>query len=195
MSSKVSDSSVTYDVSTLTDYDIFLFKQGNNFRMYEKMGAHPRHIGGVSGIHFAVWAPNARSVSVIGDFNEWNRGTHYLRARADQSGIWEGFIAGAAPGTMYKYFIVSQHDNYSVAKGDPFATSWERPPRTASIACDLTYQWHDHEWLKGRFEKNGLASAVSIYEVHLGSWRRDPARPGEFLSYKEVVPMLADYCR
>ena len=195
MSSKVSDSNVTYDVSTLTDYDIFLFKQGNNFRMYEKMGAHPRNVESIEGMHFALWAPNARSVSVIGDFNEWNRQSHYLKARADQSGIWEGFIAELAPGTMYKYFIVSQHDNYSVAKGDPFATSWERPPRTASIACDLTYQWHDHEWLKERFEKNGLASAVSIYEVHLGSWRRDPARPGEFLSYKEVAPMLADYCR
>ena len=165
----MSANGMRYDVSLLTDQDIYLFRQGNHFRLYEKMGAHLMEIDGVSGTLFAVWAPNAEQVSVIGDFNGWNRGAHPLRVREDSSGIWEGFVAGVKAGDIYKYHIVSRENGYRVDKGDPFATHWETPPRTGSIVWDSSFAWNDGEWMENRKRSNALDAPCSIYEVHLGS--------------------------
>jgi len=179
----------------LTEQDIYLFKEGSYFGAHEKLGAHPvaAHGAGPAGTHFAVWAPNARSVAVVGDFNGWNGVAHPLSARADSSGIWTGFIAGVGPGAIYKYQIVSQHDGYRVDKSDPFAFRCELPPRTASIVCDLNYAWGDGEWLKRRAQTNALNAPWSIYEVHLGSWRRVPEANNRSLSYRELAQELGDY--
>ncbi|MHB9155963.1 MAG: 1,4-alpha-glucan branching protein GlgB, partial [Endomicrobiales bacterium] len=150
---------------------------------------------GVKGCFFAVWAPNAEKVSVIGDFNFWNRETHPLYARWDHSGIWEGFIPGIVKGNIYKYYIVSRVNNYRVEKGDPYALHWETPPKTGSIVWDLDYEWSDAEWMKVRREHNKLEAPFSIYEVHPGSWRRKPEEGNRFLSYREMATYLADYCR
>ena len=187
--------SVTQEVSLLTDQDIYLFKEGNHFRLYEKMGAHVVTAGGVEGTYFAVWAPNARSVAVIGDFNGWNPTSHPLSARWDGSGIWEGFIPGLGQGVIYKYHIVSKFKRYRVDKGDPFALCWETPPKTASMVWDLRYEWKDQGWMKERHRPNALGSPLSVYEVHLGSWRRVPGEPPRFLTYREMAPSLAEYVK
>ena len=127
----------------LTDYDIYLFKQGSNTNLYDKLGSHVLEFEGLKGTHFVVWAPNAEFVSVIGDFNGWDEGAHPLHVRWDESGIWEGFIPHIGEGTIYKYNIVSKFNNYKVHKGDPFAFYWETPPKTASIVQDLSYMWKD----------------------------------------------------
>jgi 1,4-alpha-glucan branching enzyme len=199
---------VTGSFSLLTDHDIYLFKQGNHFRLYEKLGAHPCFRGGkpapaqagaqnngVKGAFFAVWAPNAVSVSVIGDFNQWDEQSHPLSVRQDGSGIWEGFIAGLDKGALYKYHIVSKYRNYTVDKGDPFGFSWELPPKTASVVWDLSYKWKDRKWMKNRQRVNALDAPISVYEVHLGSWRRDPSEPERFLGYREIAPALAEYVK
>ncbi len=186
---------VLYDISRFTEYDIFLFKQGNHSTLYEKMGAHLMEVNGIKGAYFAVWAPNAEKVSVIGDFNGWNPELHYLRPRDDGSGIWEGFIPGIDKGTLYKYHICSRFGGYRVDKGDPYALQWETPPKTSSIVWNLEYQWNDDEWMKNRHRYNSLHSAISIYEVHLGSWRRVPEEGNRYLTYREVAPYLADYIR
>ena len=149
--------------------------------------------GGVKGTFFAVWAPNAKYVSVIGDFNDWDNRTHPLSPRPDGSGIWEGFIPGALPGQKYKYYIHSRNNNYQVNKGDPLAFFWEIPPNTASIIWDLDYEWQDQEWMQKRKEKNNLHGPISIYELHPGSWRRDPQNPDRFLSYRELAHILPEY--
>jgi len=164
--------------SLLTDHDIYLFKEGNHFRLYEKLGAHMAEDDGVKGTFFAVWAPNARSVSVIGDFNGWNPQTHPLTVRPDDSGIWEAFLPGIGKGALYKYHIVSRIKNYTVDKGDPFGFYWELPPNTASVVWDLNYKWKDSRWMRTRQKKNSLDAPISIYEVHLGSWRRNSYRVG-----------------
>ena len=179
--------------SLLTDHDIYLFKEGNHFRLYEKLGAHVVEVDGVKGTFFAVWAPNAASVSMVGDFNDWNPTAHPMTVRADDSGIWEAFIPGIGKGTIYKYHIVSRHNNYVVDKGDPFAFFWELPPNTASVVWDLEHQWNDKAWLGKQQEHNALNAPYSIYEVHLGSWRRDPGDPDRMLSYRELAPMLSKY--
>ncbi len=181
--------------SLLTDHDIYLFKQGNHFRLYEKLGAHIVQNNGVKGAFFAVWAPNAARVSVIGDFNGWDPQSHPLSVRQDGSGIWEGFIAGLDKGVLYKYHIVSRHRNYTVDKGDPFAFHWELPPGTASVVWDLSYKWKDRTWMKNRGRVNAPDAPISVYEVHLGSWRRDPSEPERFLSYREIAPALAEYVK
>ncbi|HSR10239.1 MAG TPA: 1,4-alpha-glucan branching enzyme, partial [Thermodesulfobacteriota bacterium] len=131
--------------STLfTDQDIYLFREGNHFGLYDKLGAHL--LKGGEGAYFAVWAPNAERVSVIGDFNGWTPDANPLGPRWDSSGIWEGVIPGVAQGALYKYHIASRHNAYEVDKGDPFAFSWEGPPRTASRVWDLEYSWGDGEW-------------------------------------------------
>src|SRR5262249_28857331 len=129
-------------ISLLTGYDLHLFNEGSHFRLYEKLGAHPFTVDGIAGTYFAVWAPNAAEVLVIGDFNGWDRTAHPMRPR-ERSGIWECFIAGVGTGDLYKYHIVSQHGGYRVDKGDPFAVHWEVPPRTASVVWPLDYQWGD----------------------------------------------------
>ena len=179
----------------LTEQDIYLFKEGTYFGAHEKLGAHPvaAHGAAPAGTHFAVWAPNARSVAVVGDFNGWNGAAHPLRARADSSGIWSGFIAGVGPGALYKYRIVSQHDGYQVDKSDPFAFRCELPPRTASVVCDTAYAWGDGAWMQRRAQTNALNAPWSIYEVHLGSWRRVPEANNRWLSYRELAKELGDY--
>jgi len=186
---------VLTDFSLLTDHDIYLYKEGTHFRLYEKLGAHLVERDGVRGTQFAVWAPNAARVSIVGDFNQWNPQTHPLSARWDDSGIWEGFLPHLGKGSLYKYHIVSNHNGYRVNKGDPFAFFWEMPPRTASMVWDLEYPWTDSAWLGKQREHNAMNQPISIYEVHLGSWRRDPSNPGRLLSYNEIAKPLADYVK
>ncbi|RJQ19387.1 MAG: 1,4-alpha-glucan branching protein GlgB [Nitrospiraceae bacterium] len=188
-------SGVRYDLSPLTDHDIYLFKEGNHFRLYGKLGAHLMDVGGITGVHFSVWAPNAERVSVTGDFNGWDRGSHQLMPRWDGSGIWEGFIEGLKKGDIYKYHIVSKFNGYSVDKGDPFAFLWEVPPRTASIVWDMEYEWKDREWMTNRKKANSLTAPLSIYEVHPGSWRRVPEEGNRSLTYRELAHYLADYVK
>jgi 1,4-alpha-glucan branching enzyme len=184
-----------YDVTRFTDYDIYLFKQGTHCKLYEHLGAHLMTADdGQKGVYFAVWAPEAREVSVIGDFNEWRPGDAPLERRADDSGIWEGFLPGVGRGEHYKYHVVSRHHGFKVEKGDPFAFLWETPPATSSRVWDLSYEWKDDEWMeKKRGETNDLGAPISIYEVHLGSWRRHVSEGNPPLSYVELAEQLADY--
>ncbi|MFZ5995449.1 MAG: 1,4-alpha-glucan branching protein GlgB [Thermodesulfobacteriota bacterium] len=186
---------VRYDVSLITEHDTYLFKEGNHFRLYDKLGSHVTTVGDAQGIYFAVWAPNAHKVSVVGDFNGWVPETHPLRSRDDNSGIWEGFIPGIGHGALYKYHIVSNYNDYKVDKGDPYGFLWEAPPRTASVVWDLRYEWNDGEWMKNRRHHNRLDAPFSIYEVHLGSWRRVPEEGNRFLTYREMAHYLADYMK
>jgi 1,4-alpha-glucan branching enzyme len=179
----------------ITDYDIYLFKQGSNNNLYNKLGSHLLELNGVKGTHFAVWAPNAEYVSVIGDFNGWNKESHPLSVRWDESGIWEGFIPNLGENTLYKYNIVSKVNNYKVEKGDPFAFKWETPPKTASIVRELKYEWNDAQWLKNREKHNSLNSPMSTYELHIGSWKRIPEQGNRSLNYRELAVELAQYLR
>ncbi len=184
---------VRYDVTLFSDFDIYLFKEGNHFNAYEKLGSHIIEFDGQKGTYFAVWAPNAEKVYVIGDFNGW-KPIHSLAVRWDGSGIWEGFIPGVDKGTKYKYYIISKY-GYYLEKGDPYAFFWEIPPATASIVWDLEYKWNDEEWMKNRAKKNALNSPISIYEVHLGSWRRVPEEGNRFLTYRELAEWLPNYVK
>jgi 1,4-alpha-glucan branching enzyme len=183
-------------VSLLTSDDLYLFNEGTHSHLYEKLGAHPITAEGVPGIYFAVWAPNAERVSVIGDFNGWDPHAQPLGAK-ESSGIWEGFVPHASPGVAYKFHVVSRHRGYRVDKSDPFAFFSETPPRTGSIVWDLSYHWQDDEWMRTRAGRNALGSPISTYEVHLGSWMRAPGA-GEhsagFLTYRDLAPRLAEYC-
>ncbi len=181
--------------SLLSDYDIHLFREGRNFRLYQKLGAHLAEYEGESGTQFGLWAPNADSVSVIGEFNGWRAGAHSLHRRLDDSGIWEGFIAGVGAGALYKYHLVSRYGGYQVDKADPFALRSENPPSTASIVWPLDYRWGDGEWMSRRRRANALASPLCIYELHLGSWQRVPEEGGRSLTCRELAPRLASYVR
>jgi 1,4-alpha-glucan branching enzyme len=177
--------------SAFTGYDRYLIGEGKHYRVYDKLGAHLRTVGDVHGVNFAVWAPNASGVSVVGDFNQWDERKHYLR-RHHPNGVWELFIPGLGDGELYKFRIKSQ-DGHVTEKADPYAFGAEVPPRTASIVKDLDhYQWNDRRWLKKRRETSYLNQPISIYEVHLGSWRR---HGGEWLGYRELAHRLVDYCR
>ncbi|HET6756509.1 MAG TPA: alpha-amylase family glycosyl hydrolase, partial [Burkholderiales bacterium] len=178
-------------MSLFTDHDIYLFKQGRHVRLYDKLGAHPRS----DETYFAVWAPNAERVSVIGEFNGWNGDSHRLTARKDGSGIWEGRVAGLRVGTQYKYRIASRAHDYRVDKGDPFAFYWQVPPETASVVCQLDYTWNDDDWMKNRRHPNALDSPMATYEVHLGSWRRVPEDGNRSLSYRELAEILPRYVK
>jgi 1,4-alpha-glucan branching enzyme len=180
--------------SLFTDFDIDLFKAGKHFRLYEKLGAHPIEVDGVQGVYFAVWAPSAQSVSVIGDFNYWIEGNHELNVRWDASGIWEGFIPNITKGTTYKYKIHSSNNGIVTEKADPFAFYCEKPPHTASVIWDLDYKWDDDKWMKSRKEHNALDKPYSVYEVHLGSWKRNP-EDNSFLSYTEMAEDLVAYVK
>jgi len=186
--------STRYDVTLLGPGDLYLFNEGNHFRLYEKLGAHLLTSDGMKGTYFAVWAPNAEQVSVIGDFNGWSRDDHPLRP-VGHSGIWEGFIPGVGKGALYKYHIVSQRDGYRVDKADPFAFFAEVPPRTGSIVWDLEYEWGDAEWLLKRQYGNQVDAPISIYEVHLGSWMRSCEKGSRSLTYRELAPKLANYVK
>ncbi len=186
---------VLSDISLFTEHDIYLFKEGSHFRLYDKLGSHPMEVDGKKGTYFSVWAPNAEKISLVGDFNGWNTDSDPLFMRWDGSGIWEGFAPEIATGEVYKYHIVSKLENYKVEKGDPFAYFWETPPRTASKVWDLNYDWGDDEWMRNRYKSNSLNSPISTYEVHLGSWRRVPEEGDRFLTYREIAPHLAEYLR
>ncbi|WP_396171501.1 1,4-alpha-glucan branching protein GlgB [Flavobacterium sp.] len=179
--------------SLFTDFDIDLFKAGKHFRLYEKLGAHLVEVDGVKGVYFAVWAPSARSVSVVGDFNYWIQGDHPLQVRWDSSGIWEGFIPRIEKGTTYKYKIQSNNGGIITEKADPFALYCEHPPHTASVVWDLDYQWKDKKWMETRKEHNDLDKPYSVYEVHLGSWKRNA--DGKFLTYLELADSLVAYIK
>ncbi len=179
----------------LTDHDVYLFKEGTHARLYEKFGCHLAKRDGIAGAHFCVWAPNAGRVSAIGDWNGWDARTHPLKVREDGSGIWEGFVAGVARGHAYKYRIESRVGGYQVDKADPFAFFAEAPPRTGSRAWSLDYEWGDAAWLAARRGANALDAPLSIYEMHLGSWRRVPEDANRFLSYREIAQPLAAYVR
>ncbi len=179
--------------SLLTDEDLHLFNEGNHFCLYEKLGAHCMKVDGESGVYFAVWAPNAEKVHVIGDFNGWNRRAHPLNPK-QQSGIWEGFLSGVKKGDIYKYYIQSNHHGIKTEKADPFSFYSEVPPKSGSIVWDSSYQWQDDNWVsKERQRLNSLNSAISIYEVHLGSWMRRSNEVGRMLTYRELALKLADY--
>jgi 1,4-alpha-glucan branching enzyme len=184
--------SVRYNMTMLSDDDLFLFNEGAHYRLYDKLGAHLLTVDGVKGTYFAVWAPNAKQVSVIGEFNGWDKSSHPLRPKG-QSGIWEGFIPGVAKGTLYKYYLISHRRGYRVEKADPFAFYDETPPKTASVVWDLDYSWGDQQWMEKRRAHNALDAPISIYEVHLGSWRRVPEEGNRHLSYRELAPKLAEY--
>ena len=186
--------SARHDVSLLNADDLFLFNEGTHNRIYEKLGAHPSTVNGESGTFFSVWAPSARSVAVVGDFNGWNPASHPMHGRG-HSGVWECFIPGVGKGTIYKYHIVTQVPGRTFDKADPFGYRCEKPPRTASQVWDLDYQWSDDAWMKGRKQKNSLQAAMSIYEMHLGSWMRVPEEHGRSLSYREIAPRLAEYLK
>ena len=184
---------VRYDASRLTEHDVYLFREGSHFRLYDKLGSRPMVFSKVRGTHFAVWAPNARAVSVVGEFNGWDRSAHPLQVREDDSGIWEGFIPGVEAGAPYKYHIVSRHGNFAADKGDPFALLWQVPPETASVVADIGYTWGDAAWMKERRAKNSLTAPISIYEMHGGSWRRVPDENNRSLSYRELADYLPEY--
>jgi 1,4-alpha-glucan branching enzyme len=172
----------------LTDQDIYLFREGTHGRLFDQFGCHFAADG--SGAHFSVWAPNAAEVSVIGDWNGWNSAADRLSQRLDGSGIWEGTVAGVQRGQAYKYRINSRNRGYSVEKADPFGVLCELPPATASRAWTLEYSWNDAAWMGSRAARNGLDAPMSIYELHVGSWRR---KDGNFLNYRELAHALADY--
>jgi 1,4-alpha-glucan branching enzyme len=173
----------------LTDHDVYLFKEGSHGRLYEKLGCRLRK----GGADFGVWAPNARRVAVVGEFNGWDRSAHPLSARGDGSGIWEGFVPDVARGHGYKFHIVSSRDGYEIDKADPFAFYAQVPPETASRAWSLEYGWEDGEWMAARRAANALDAPISIYEVHLGSWRRGDGN--RHLDYREAAHQLAEYVR
>ena len=155
----------------LTEHDIFLLKEGTHTRLADKMGAHLTSRDGLQGVHFGVWAPNARAVSVIGDFNGWDNTLQPLKSRTDGSGVWEGFVPNLGSGERYKYHITSRDQNYQVDKADPYGMFSEVPPLTGSRVWDMAYTWNDGEWMARRRAANALDAPMSIYEVHLGRAR------------------------
>ena len=179
--------------SLFTEFDINLFKAGKHFNLFDKMGSHPMTLDGVKGTYFAVWAPSAKSVSVIGDFNYWLEGDHKLFVRWDGSGIWEGFIPEVGHGNLYKYKIHSHHNDVVAEKADPYARSCEHPPLTASVVWEDTYSWKDKTWFTKRKKTNQLDQAISVYEVHLSSWRKKA--DGRSLSYIDMADELVSFVK
>jgi len=176
--------------SLLTPFDLHLFNEGTHGHLYEKLGAHLSK--DPDGTLFAVWAPNADSVSVIGDFNFWDKSANQLHPR-EQSGIWEGFVPGVRHGALYKYHVHSRVTRTGVDKADPFAAFAEAPPRQASVVWDLSYDWGDGQWMTERSRANGRSAPWSVYELHIGSWMRLPEDNNRWLTYRELAPKLADY--
>lgn len=180
--------------SLFSDFDISLFKSGKHYRLYDKMGSHLITVDGVEGTYFAVWAPSAKKVSVIGNFNYWIEGEHQLNVRWDESGIWEGFIPGVKQGDIYKYKILSHNNDIKTEKADPYAKRCEHPPKTASVVWALDKKWKDSAWMKKRKAKNDIKAPYSVYEVHLGSWKKR-AEENRSLSYLELANELVDYVK
>ena len=179
--------------SLFTEFDINLFKGGKHYRLYEKFGAHPMEIDGVKGVYFSVWAPSAKKVSVVGDFNYWNDKQHELNVRWDGSGIWEGFIPDAKEGIRYKFKIKS-HNYVETEKADPYAFYCETPPNTASVVKNIEdYNWKDSDWMSYRKDKNDLDKPYAVYEIHMGSWMRD--KDNNFLTYTDLADKLVKYLK
>lgn len=178
--------------SLFTDFDVDLFRAGRHFHLYNKLGSHLVTHKGRKGVYFAVWAPSARRVGVIGNFNGWNRHSHPLNVRWDSSGIWEGFVPDLQQGDYYKYVIESR-DGQQLEKGDPYAFHWETPPATSTVVWGLEFEWTDSKWLKERVHRHALAQPLSVYEVHLGSWRK--TGDNRFLTYREMAEELPRYCQ
>lgn len=178
----------------ITSEDLYLFNEGSHLRLYEKLGSHPAVRNGVPGVSFAVWAPDAEKVSVMGDFNGWDRQNCPLEP-CEQSGVWEGFVPGIGPGALYKYQIISRYNGARLEKADPLAFYSEVPPRTASVVWDLGYEWNDRRWMAQRHQRNALSAPISIYEIHLGSWMRVPEEGNRSLTYRELAPRLSAYVR
>ena len=185
---------IRYDASLVSDHDRYLFNEGTHYRLYEKLGSHEMTVDGVRGTYFAVWAPNAEGVSVMGGWNAWDKGSHPLRTHGS-SGIWEGFVPGVGKGDCYKYHMRSRYEGYAADKADPFAVHAETAPRTGSVVWDLDYAWGDAEWMEHRGAKNAAAAPMSVYEVHLGSWARVPEDGYRSLSYREIAPKLAAHVK
>jgi len=181
--------------SRFSEFDIYLCKSGKHYKLYEKLGSHVAEHKGVIGTYFAVWAPNAEYVSVIGNFNGWERGSHPLSSRWDGSGIWEGFVPNIGRGEVYKYFIKSHIQGKELEKADPFALWCEIAPKTASVVWDTWYEWKDEEWMRERRKNNALNAPMSVYEVHLASWIRDPSEPERFLSFQEIAEAMVPYVK
>jgi 1,4-alpha-glucan branching enzyme len=175
----------------LSGHDLYLFREGTHSRLYQKLGAHL--VEGAT--EFAVWAPNAAAVAVVGDFNGWDPRRHPMRQMSDASGIWYARAPEARQGSIYKYHIVSKHAGYRVDKADPYAFRCETPPKTGSVVWDLDYEWHDEEWMRTRGRRNALDAPQAVYEVHLGSWMRSPDHPEGFLGYRDLAPKLAEYAK
>ena len=190
IANKVTSSAETY--SQFTEFDIHLFRTGKHFKLYEKFGSHPAKHNNKSGTYFAVWAPNARAVSVIGNFNQWQNNSHKLSPRWDESGIWEGFFADVQIGEVYKYAIHSNTGDY-LEKADPFAIYAETPPKTASIVWDASFTWKDKKWMDSRKKSVNKPKPYSVYEIHFGSWRRRHDEGNRSLSYKEMADELVTY--
>jgi 1,4-alpha-glucan branching enzyme len=179
----------------LTDYDLHLIGEGTHYRQYEKLGAHVMSVGRTRGVHFAVWAPNARSVHVIGDFNRWDDRRHPMRLLGT-SGIWEIFVPELGEGEKYKFDVRSKYQKYEAVKSDPYGFYFEYRPKTASIVYDIDrYRWADDGWMDKRSRTNWFESPVSIYEVHLGSWMRHPEEENGFLTYRELADKLISYVK
>ncbi|MVN20651.1 1,4-alpha-glucan branching protein GlgB [Mucilaginibacter arboris] len=180
--------------SRFSDFDINLFKAGKHYKLYELLGSHTMEHKGTVGTYFAVWAPNAQEVAVIGNFNGWNKNSHKLFIRWDGSGIWEGFIPHVGHNETYKYLIRSFYGE-ELEKGDPFALRWEEPPRTASIVTHTYFEWDDQDWMKKRVQHNALTKPYSVYEVHFGSWARSPESPEQFLDYRQMAAVMVKYVK
>jgi 1,4-alpha-glucan branching enzyme len=194
LSGKKHPEPVFYDIKHLTDDDLYLFNEGSHFRLYERLGSRPMTINGVHGTYFAVWAPDADHVSVIGDFNGWNKAGHPLHP-LEQSGIWQGFIRDVGQGAVYKYHVASRYKGHRADKADPYAFYSEVPPRTGSVVWDLDYTWEDRDWMASRDQHNSLKAPMAIYELHIGSWLRVPEEGGRSLTYRELASKLVDYVK
>ena len=203
---KAKEETSTKDIeipSIFSDDDLYLFGQGKEYRIYEKMGAHVRTVNSVTGTNFATWAPNALAVSVIGDFNHWRRDAHPMHLRHRDLGVWECFVPGVQIGVQYKFALYSRVNNYTVDKTDPYGFASELRPKTASIVTDIhQHTWQDSIWMSERGQHQQLSSPISIYEVHLGSWRHIPERHNEsaveedrFMTYRELAVALAAYVK
>jgi len=177
----------------LTDFDLHLFMEGTHYRTWERLGAHPAEVEGAAGTRFAVWAPNAERVSIIGDFNGWNDTADPMVNRGD-SGIWEGFVPGIGQGALYKYAITSKLEGHRAEKTDPYGFASEIRPMTASMVWELHgYEWEDGDWMRSRAQRQALDTPVCVYEVHMGSWMRVPEEGDRWLTYRELAPKLAGY--
>ncbi|MGG5207837.1 1,4-alpha-glucan branching protein GlgB [Chryseobacterium sp. MIQD13] len=177
-----------------TDHDVYLFKEGRHYKLYGKFGAHSAEKDGVKGVYFSVWAPNAKKVSVIGNFNNWNHKDHILFPRWDGSGIWEGFITGLTWGTLYKYAIETARGEI-LEKSDPYALSWEQNLQAASLVSTTWYEWKDEDWMENRWKSNSLNAPISVYELHLGSWVREGNAPDRYLNYRDIAEKLVPYVK